>query len=297
MLRKRSIRILLTEKCNASCPNCFNSKIRTAAEFDPDKFEGLCNYLSRSGFSSLKIMGGEPTVNSHFLDLIEISKRYFYGVHIFSNALSDAICDIKLREHDSIIYNMNFSNSLTERKFVLTQPGKRCLKYQLNKDTDIDKLLDSINYFMSFSPKRIYPSFTFDCTYDIFKDRDILLELLDNLEKRLRSLKIKYGFDHKLPVCFVDDKHEISYRTGLCRVETSGLIDVSLNLRYCNQHHESVCSLVDDNGNYIPWGIVKNRLLKYYYEQQLEIMKGPCGDCEKFETECNGGCWGHMLKK
>ena len=295
-MKNKSIRVLLTEKCNAACPNCFNAKIRTATEFDTKKFESLCDYLSDAGFTSLKIMGGEPTVNSSFLDLIEISKRYFYSIHIFTNAINDALCNIKIREQDSIIYNMNFSDTLTESKLVLEQPGKRCLKYQLNKETDIEKLLESINKFMRFAPKRIYPSFTFDCTYNIFKDKDILLSLLDKLEKRLRSLKIKYGFDHKLPVCFVDNKYDISYRTGLCRVETSGLIDASLNLRYCNQHHDSVCSLVDKDGKYLSWKIVKNNLLKYYYKQQLELLEGPCGVCEEFGTKCNGGCWGQMLK-
>ena len=242
-------------------------------------------------------MGGEPTSSDSFEKLIEISQRYFYGIHIFTNAINDEIMKIHLRPHDSIIYNMNFKKTLNKEKLLLKEPGKRCLKIQLNKNSNIDEIISDINYYRSFDSIRIYPSFTFDCTYNIFRDKEELTQLLFSLEKRLNALHIHYGFDHKLPVCFLDNKNNISYPAGLCRVETSGLIDSSLNLRYCNQHHEKVCSLLNDAGNFIDWQIVKNSLLKYYYEQQLSILEGSCKNCAMFGTACNGGCWGHLLKE
>ena len=64
-----SIRIYLTESCNANCNHCFNKGIREDRHMDTAKAEMLFNYFASNGIKNLKIMGGEPTVHPDFLTL------------------------------------------------------------------------------------------------------------------------------------------------------------------------------------------------------------------------------------
>ena len=296
--KSKAIRVFIAEGCNASCPNCFNREIRGNAEITPTNFLDLCNYLRESGFTALKVMGGEPTTHSHFKAMIEIAQRYFHNVSIFTNALNDELLTIVLRASDTVVYNMNFVSQLTPNKLLLNQPGKRSLKIQISEKTDINATLEIIEKWISFAPDRIKPSFTFDCTQNIFLNKDILIEKVARLENEMGKRQIQYGYDHKIPKCFCSQTAAvIHYPSGLCRPETAGLIDTNLNLHYCNQFHENLINLKNVDGAFIPWDIVKNYILKAFYQRQLAILEGPCAACASFGVACNGGCWGKLLAK
>ena len=292
-MKKRAIRVFLTEGCNANCGNCFNKDARQGKELTAEEFSSLCKYLSEAGFNVLKVMGGEPTVHSQFADMIEIAQKYFARVSVFTNALNGTILSFSPRGQDTIVYNMNFESTLTEEKLLLDKPGRRTLKYQISVNTDISLVKQSILMWRTFSD-RIKPSFTYDCTCDIFQIREVLLEKTLDLEHWLKKNSIRYGFDHNLPLCFYKDRKEsvgVSYPAGRCNVETAGLVDSHLNLRYCNQHHDVVINLKKDN-DFIPWEVVKNSLLLEYYKVQISVLESGCIECKAFGTECNGGCWG-----
>ena len=281
--KSRAIRVFISEGCNASCPNCFNRKIRGDSEMDPSVFQELCNYLRDSGFTALKVMGGEPTTHTSFRIMIEIAQRYFHNVSIFTNALNDELLPIVLRSSDTIVYNMNFASQLTPNKLLLDQPGKRSLKIQVNENSNIDAILATIEKWVSFAPDRIKPSFTFDCTQNIFLNKEILIEKLFQIESEMEKRGIHFGYDHKIPKCFTSQSGKvIHYPSGLCRPETAGLIDTELNLHYCNQFNENLVNLKNPDGTFIPWGVVKNYILKAFYQRQLAILDGPCADCFAF---------------
>ena len=297
-MRKKAIRVFLTEGCNANCINCFNKDARDNTEMNPDEFASLCKYLKISGFNVLKVMGGEPTTHSQFQRMISIAQNYFPRISIFTNALNEKIISFNPREDDTVVYNMNFESSLTEEKLLLLKKGKRTLKYQISPETDINKIKNSILYWRTISEK-IKPSFTYDCTTDIFVNREILLSKTRELEEWLKSSNIHYGFDHKLPICFYKDMEEavdVSYPSGRCNVETSGLIDSRMNLRYCNQHHDILIHLKENN-SFIPWSIIKNYLLLEFYKLQIEILESGCIKCVLYGSECNSGCWGKSTNR
>ena len=298
MKSHRAIRVFLTEMCNANCSNCFNRVARGGKEIDLDTFTRLCEYLEASGFNSLKVMGGEPTTHSVFPQMIDVAQKYFSNVAIFTNALNDEILQINPRRKDTIVYNMNFEPFLTEAKLILDKPGRRTLKFQVNENTDVNSLESKIIKWTSYDTERIKSSFTFDCTSDIFKHRELLIGKVAELEKFLQDRNLPYGFDHRVPICFFKDSPiHITYPSGRCRVETAGLIDANLNLRYCNQHNDIVTSLLNSDGSFIPWDIVKNYLLAYSYKLQLAIFETGCKDCRYFGDHCNGGCWGSKVTK
>lgn len=293
-LPHKSIRVFLTESCNANCMNCFNKSARTDSEMNIEDFDRLCKYLIEADFTSLKIMGGEPTTHTCFSDMISIAQHYFRNIAIFTNAINDCITKITPREKDVIVYNMNFEPSLTPEKIMTEKPGKRTIKIQINERSNVDQILSMIYKWRAID-KRVKPSFTFDCMTNIFEHKTYLTSCISSLEEVLSEKDIPYDFDHRVPLCFLlGCKEKMSYPGGICKVENSGLIDSSLNLRYCNQHHDKVLNLVK-GGSFIDWEIAKNYLLKYYYQQQIQIMDQGCINCRLFGDYCNGGCWGKFM--
>ena len=285
------MRVYVTENCNAKCSSCFNANSRNNAEMPPNVFEELCGYLCDNGITSLKIMGGEPTVHKDFLRIVDIAKAFFSKISIFTNALNENIQKVVLREHDSIIYNFNFASAFTEDKFVLQQPGYRSLEVQVRAGTDENHLLQKLLEILDLGRGRLSAAFTLDCTANILQSKSILLQKLRFLTEGLRNRNLDYGFDHTLPLCFL---YKAGVNTGkndgLCHFKDCGLIDASLNLRFCNQYPDRLICL-KQNGQFIPWAIVKNRLLLKFFQNQIAVLSKACKDCIFYGSKCNGGCW------
>lgn len=285
------MRVYVTENCNAKCSSCFNANSRSNAEMSPNVFEELCRYLRENGITSLKIMGGEPTVHKDFLLIIDIAKTFFSKISIFTNALNEDIQKVVLREHDSIIYNFNFASAFTEDKFVLQQPGYRSLEVQVRASTNEKHLLQKLLEILKLGKGRLATAFTLDCTSNILQSKSILLQKLRFLTEGFLNHNLSYCFDHTLPLCFLYKAGFVAgNRNGLCHFKDCGLIDASLNLRFCNQHPDKLICL-KQNGHFIPWPIVKNRLLLKFYQNQITVLSKACKDCLFYSSRCNGGCW------
>ena len=285
------MRDYVTENCNAKCSSCFNANSRSNAEMSPNVFEELCRYLRENGITSLKIMGGEPTVHKDFLLIIDIAKTFFSRISIFTNALNEDIQKVVLREHDSIIYNFNFASTFTEDKFVLQQPGYRSLEVQVRASTNEKHLLQKLLEILKLGKGRLATAFTLDCTSNILQSKSILLQKLRFLTEGFLNHNLSYCFDHTLPLCFLYKAGFVAgNRNGLCHFKDCGLIDASLNLRFCNQHPDKLICL-KQNGHFIPWPIVKNRLLFKFYQNQITVLSKACKDCIFYGSKCNGGCW------
>ena len=285
------MRVYVTENCNAKCSSCFNANSRSNAEMSPDVFEELCGYLCTNGIKSLKIMGGEPTVHKDFLQIIAIAKEFFPRIAIFTNALKENIQKVELREHDSIIYNFNFASVFTEDTFVLQQPGYRALEVQVRAGTDEKKLFQKLLNVLELGKGRLTTSFTLDCTSNILQSKSVLSQKLKFLTESFRNHDLFYDFDHTLPLCFLYKTGvNVGKNDGLCHFKDCGLIDASLNLRFCNQYPDKLICL-KQNGRFIPWSIVKNRLMLKFLQNQIAVLSKACKDCIFYGGKCNGGCW------
>ena len=65
----KHVRIYLTEKCNASCPWCFNKSSRNNQNMDTEKCKKFLSYCAENKVKSLGIFGGEPTVHPDFIEI------------------------------------------------------------------------------------------------------------------------------------------------------------------------------------------------------------------------------------
>ena len=119
----RSIRVYITEKCNADCPTCFNKDERSSASMSFEMFRQICDLFSENGIGHIKIMGGEPTLHPEFKDFVAYSQTKFAHIHLFTNGVTNKLQQLNLREGDSIVYNFRFADSLNEAilRYFLTK--------------------------------------------------------------------------------------------------------------------------------------------------------------------------------
>jgi hypothetical protein len=254
-------------------------------------FDLLCGYLKENGIKKLKIMGGEPTVHKQFMEIVKISQKHFERIHIFTNGIRDIIQNIALREKDSIIYNFNFSNSLNREKLLLDQPGKRTFEVQVNRKTNEADLLNKITEIMMYDKSKCVVSLTLDCVSNIFIDRKVVVPKLLYLQDEMGKNGINYGYDHKIPFCYLYKSNLKNRRSSCsCFVQTAGLIDANLDLRFCNQHSDKLVHLLQE-GRFLPWQIIENYILNTHYKNQLEALNKICLECVFYDRFCNGGCW------
>lgn len=98
-----SIRILITDKCNASCANCLNKTFRTESRFiDLSLFKVIAQYFKDNKVYRIRLMGGEPTIHPKFGEIAKFSQKIFYRVTVFTNGLSQHLLDFSPRENDGI---------------------------------------------------------------------------------------------------------------------------------------------------------------------------------------------------
>lgn len=287
-----SFRVLLTEKCNARCKNCFNASIRNKCEMKTKQFEKLCMYLSENGEKSIKIMGGEPTVHTQFTKCYSIAQHYFESVVLFTNALNGEVTQISPRDNDYITYNFKFiDENFNLDKLMLDKKGYRSIELQIGTDTDIELYIKRINILSHYIDHYDNISFnlTLDCTEHIFEHKELLQKKWWIIKNYLEKVKgIKVFLDHKIPKCFWDGKGD----DAVCVHTCGGLIDTSLNLIYCNQYQKKIITL-QVAGKWVSMNEVQESLQRINAEKN-EIET--CKSCKFYkDKKCNGGCFGHKM--
>lgn len=300
----KAIRILLTERCNANCVNCFNASYRSKNDMDFNEFIELCNYLSSNGIKKLKVMGGEPTHHPYFIEMIKYAQTKFEGVHIFTNALNDKIKKLVLRETDSVVYNSSFINSNFDiEKLIIDQGGSRTFETQVSSDSDIEamkmnfknvihKAIETYGYDKVINKVGI--NLTLNCVENIFEKKETIIGKWNNIYNFIKNeLKIDVKVDHSVPWCFfVNTEMNIKQGIWKCNWQCSGLIDSSLNLRYCNQMPKVLLKIKQD-GRFVPFKIIENHLYMANIEKIHINLEKICKNCIFFGSKCNGGCFIH----
>lgn len=293
----KDFRVLITEKCNADCPSCFNKIIRQGHEMALSDFIKICEYLKEEGrITTLKIMGGEPTVHPNFADIVRNAQSYFESVHIFTNAINNAIETIELRKKDSVIYNVScLPISPVPSRFILDQIGGRMFETQISSECNVEIIKKKLYNLRQIIPDdRMAIALTLNCIEDIFKNRHLIIQKWNDIAQFIKNdLGIIHNVDHNIPYCFfIGSNMDIHVSKSLCNLKCAGLITPSLKLQYCNQSPEILSDIINNNA-FIPFEIIENRLSEYYHAKMHHNLKKICRNCILFEKKCNGGCFMH----
>lgn len=289
-----SFRILLTELCNANCPNCFNSCSRSASSMPVKLVDKLCQYLSDNGITRLKIMGGEPTCHPDFLECISHIWKHFQETILFTNCYRlNLLQEIPFRESDSIVVNFNFyTKEIAEFLFKISKP-RIGFEVQVSSHSDADliraKMMEAEEIF---GGRPLAFKFTLDCTENIFENKQAILKNWRIITEGLGK-NVYYGIDHGIPYCFTKNEGlTIPENCHFCNEGCYGLIDSRFVLRHCNQYNVPLINILQ-NGHFIPFYIVENYLAMARHEKLSIALKKICALCPFYGKKCNGGCFIH----
>lgn len=288
----KSIRVLLTEQCNANCAFCINKTTRGSSLMDVPRFKHMCDYFKRNHITGIKIMGGEPTTHPHCIEMLEMAQQSFQKVSLFTNAINDTILQFKPRKNDGINYNFSFYKTLSKKKLLLDYPGYRALEIIIHKDTDEKNILKSILSLTRGETKRFSILLTLNCTEDIFAHRNILVYKIEKIFSTCKEAGLQTSFDHSIPICFIYGTKIPIFRKGaFCDLSCAGLIDADFNLCFCNQHPQKLINLFNEQGEILPIQILENHLKYIHFQNQITALNKICLNCIFFDRMCNGGCF------
>lgn len=290
----RSFRILLTEACNANCPNCFNSHSRSTVSMPVSTLDKLCQYLSDNGITRLKIMGGEPTCHPDFKECMECIKNHFKETVLFTNCYKiNSLQDIQFREGDTIIVNFRFYTPEITRQLFKIQNSRIGFEVQISSNSNPNFIREQMMEAEDiFGSRPLAFKFTLDCTENIFEKKQSILNNWRIITKGLGE-KTYYGIDHAIPYCFTKNEGlTIPDNCHFCKEGCYGLIDSHFVLHHCNQYDIPLISILQD-GNFIPFYIVENYLAMARHQKLAIALNKICSLCPFYGKKCNGGCFIH----
>ena len=291
VLNMDSIRVLITNTCNANCHYCF--KPNSKGEYmSLEDFRKLACFFSEANVPRIRLMGGEPSIHPDFKILARSAQDKFSVVAVFTNGICEHICDFKPRESDGINYNGNTFNIIAEKNCLLSEPGNRTLQIVITSSLyDVKKYEQAINRAKEMGGSRFTIALSLNCGENIFKNRKILIERYEHLLDYCDSIGLETIIDHGMPLCFVyGSKVPVRKEGSWCNENCCGLIDVDLNFKMCYQHAKDFIPLIDHDG-FTPFQILQNFVKKQLYKNQISAMNKICLYCPYYDVKCNGGCF------
>lgn len=310
---KFKFRIALTERCQASCPHCFNAGDRRGREMDAAKLfrflehnaklpsQAPENYVSR-----VYIMGGEPSLHSDFARVTAGLGKYFGAKSIFSNGmdLGSWLHKVKFGRRDSLVLN-GYTVDLDD-PFLRKAPRQTCFYFVAAPHTlgGLEARIDKV-----FRENLGGVVLSIDTTRDLrLPDERGLVLAWRKLASRYSGRGLLFGMDHCIPFCLRDKgmpkllselsggedfsgcgRPRYAYRTGCM-----GLIKANFDLMYCNQTPMKVTNIFDGARPRTfqeicdSLAVARNRKLEC-----LTRHDPACGRCARLK-ECLGACIKHQ---
>jgi radical SAM protein with 4Fe4S-binding SPASM domain len=148
----------ITMRCNNNCGYCFAKDARQSGagtEMSRETFIVGMEYLKRSGIDQIRLLGGEPTLHTDIIWMLEQAQQYQFKILLFSNGLiSEGILDnLVSMKPDQLQVLLNTSNpDEAEGKIVLQQQetmkrlGKMCML-----GVNIERRGQSLEYLLKFT--------------------------------------------------------------------------------------------------------------------------------------------------
>ena len=288
------VRMWVTEGCNASCHFCMNMKSRMNSQMNISKFEELCYYFKQNGFDKIAIMGGEPTIHPNFLQIMELSQKYFPSVYLFTNAIEGEILTQYLpRKTDTIIYNFSFSQSVTKNALLLNNLGERIFDVVIDHSVDSDQIVSNMKQIIELLEgdiMRFKVQLVINNTCNIFKHKKKIIYNLNTIYNKLSQIKgINLVFECNAPPCFTYGVEMPSFKQNTFCSPRAVLVDGSYNVRFCNIYDSVLVNMFQDNG-IIPFSILENYINMAYNKLRIDCLDKICKDCMFYSRQCNGKC-------
>lgn len=218
--------VLLTERCNRSCPYCFAKEYMEEAESDMLEWDDLIyivDLLEASNEYRISLLGGEPTLHPNFIDYVLYLLERKFRVNIFTNGIVSEkkllemihYLEDKKPEQLSFVCNVNPPDICTEKekaaiyRFFKAFNEKTSLSINIYKvDYDLMFALDYIKQFDLKPHTRIglaHPIPGEKNRTVLLKDYKLMAENLMSFYPQYETRNITLGFDCGMPMCIYND--------------------------------------------------------------------------------------------
>ncbi len=264
-----SHRLVVTENCNASCPHCFNADARNKGMMDADVIMQFMRdnsqYLKDS---SLKLMGGEPTLHPRINCIIIEALKHYSVVSLFTNG--SRMETISNMFKDRIMYTIN-GHTFNPDSYSKWVDNVRmvALHFVITKD-GAEETVKKIERCMSLPKVRFI--YSGDTQVNLFnKDEcDKYKKVWMKTKEVLMKKDIPWMSDHRFPLFFGENK-----MLSGCKCDEVGLIDWNFDLYYCNQTRIKIGSILgksipEINEMIKPWYEKKNRAIGCYHNTMVK---------------------------
>lgn len=310
--------ILLTTRCNLSCPYCFAQEKLTSQRMDMpmENVLRVIDFLKRSKFPMFRVMGGEPTLHPQFNEIIQTAIDAGMRVDVLSNATwseSTAALFTRISSQKLVfLLNIDHPDRYTPKQWAVIQRNLSGLKGRggitlsfniFEKQPRSDYILDLAQQY-EFKYIRLSLSLPVLGAGNAYLPVQELPEIAPfvmrfTAEAEARGMAVH--FDNAVPLCIFD---EVQIGTLLLH----GVYDLNSNLRcdpiidigpdltiwscFClsalkNRRLDEFAILAEAQAYYRKvWGVYQNKV--YPLEQ--------CAGCYyKEKWGCQGGCLAYAI--
>ncbi len=219
--------ILLTTRCNLSCPYCFAQEKMYAHRMDMplENVQRVIDFLKRSKFPLFRVMGGEPTLHPNFNEIIQMALDEGFHVDVLSNATwSESTAAFFSRISSKklgFLLNIDHPDRYTAKQRALIQRNLNSLKGRggitlsfniFEKQPRSDYILELAQQYeikdirLSLS----LPVFGTENAYLPFKELFEIAPFVPHFAAEAEARGIAVRFDNAVPLCIFDEA-QLSY--------------------------------------------------------------------------------------
>lgn len=156
-----SVNVLLTNFCNQNCAFCFAAQEmankRIGRQMSLVDFKKTVLKIKKEGKNqSIKLLGGEPTLHSHFREVIDFGLKHLNHIQIFTNGIfNQSLTDFLITKAPKIAFTFNimtpgFLLKPNLRKLIinnikqLSQKTQITLSFTFDMHTSLDPIFEAI---------------------------------------------------------------------------------------------------------------------------------------------------------
>jgi radical SAM protein with 4Fe4S-binding SPASM domain len=298
--------LALTYRCNNDCAHCYNARPRDYPEMDTNHWKNILDQLWELGIPHIIFTGGEPTLRSDLLKLIQYAedKGQITGLNTNGRRLSDngfvkelvsAGLDhvqITLESHDPIIHNNMVSNSNAWKQTVAGI--KNAVDSSLYVMTNTTMLKDNSPYLdktLDFLSEIRVPTVGLNALIYAGKGKEVGTGLSEKeLKPLLKIAKDKTNQNNQRLIWYTP--------TQYCNFDP---MELDLGIKGCTAALYNMC--IEPNGEVLPcqsfyhslgnfleesWDSIWNHKVAVALRER-HFIQDKCYDCALL-PECGGGC-------
>jgi len=217
------LRVVLTYRCNIACKYCYTRGLEAdyPRDMDLEDLKGVLAWARRDGKTSIRLLGGEPTLHPGFSEVVRLCREY--GFHV-SFATNNTFGDTVLRALepdvlDEVCVNINAWDVLDapgRARFEtnLSDLGRRGLNFRFSCVVEDDASRDLLALARKWSPDHVRLSLPLPGPDIPGEEKEALEEMGGRVSsallilERLAELGIPGYVYRPVPACLIGEGEE-----------------------------------------------------------------------------------------